>query len=79
MNREDRTGLVQEHEGRFIVAYWDERNLEWKAPIRSTLRRGPDDHHTAFARRLSSLVPYAYTYARRSDALRRARQLYGEV
>jgi len=67
--------LVHENRGRWIVAERD--GIRYTAPLRANIARisgcgsvyGPLDY----------VAGTAYSYARRSDALRKAREIYGGI
>jgi len=62
-------------DGRWVVAVWVERAAQYQAPMTAAERR-LTGCHTHCARTVDGLGG-GYWYARRADALRRARQLYG--
>lgn len=63
-------------DGRWVVARWIERAAEYQAPM-SLYEQYLTGCHTYCARSVDNLGG-GYEYKRRSDALRRARQVYSE-
>lgn len=63
---------VHEHKGRFIVAQY--RDGRYYAPQRANVRK-LTGCHTTFGP-LSYVANDAYSYTRRSNALRKAREIY---
>jgi hypothetical protein len=63
---------------RYVIAFWSEKCVEYQAPMTPRGCR-LSGCHTMVARHIGDVVSsYTYTYARRSDALRQARKLYGD-
>ena len=72
---QDAAPFVHEHGGRYIVAaYYGDR---YYAYIRPALRRATGEASSTIIRpSLDDVAAWTYTYARRADAVRRARELY---
>jgi hypothetical protein len=74
MSRDE--SVQQLSNGRWVVAEWDEGAGMYYAPM-TALERRVTGCHTYCARSVDNLCG-GYTYARRSDALRRARKVWEE-
>ena len=62
--------------GRWVVARWAERAAQYQAPT-TTAERRVTGCHTYYADTIDG-ISGGYTYSRRADALRRARDVYEE-
>ncbi len=69
---------VIEHNGRYYVARYNERNAQYEGSLTAEMRRLTGC--SGFTCRSKAGLPGAggYSYATRSSALRRAREIYGE-
>lgn len=63
--------------GRWVVAKWVEQAAQYQAPMDDAGCRANPGASLSFAGTPDGLCS-PYTYKRRSDALRRAREVYGE-